>query len=398
MVEGSLCQCGGSEHLAVSTGGTQNAGGEDHQSGHGQHDEGIDEHADHSHGTLVLGLFHFSHGMGMGGGAHTGLIGEQAAGHAEAHGFLDGHADDTAHNGLGGERTHEDGLESRQDLAGVHADGDQCAANVEHCHDGHQLLGDGSDALHAAQENEGGNGGEHQTHSQLGNTEGGVECITDGVGLDHVAHEAQGQNDGDGEEGSHEVAQLALEGCPDVVDRAAGNGTVRANLPVLLGQNGFTIDGCHAEEGGHPHPEHSTGAAGDQSGGAAGDVAGANLGSDGGGQGLEGAHAVLAGGLALQADVAEDQTHTLTELADLDEIGADGEVDAAAQQQEQQHKVLVPQNIVDSSHDVGQNCFHLISYLYSLVFDKEKTPQAGCSGEMGVTGSHVTQNPLCPFT
>ena len=336
IVEGSLCQTHSGQQLAVSIGGAQHTGGQDHQCGHGQHDEGIDEDTDHSHSTLILGLVNLSHGVGVGSGAHTGFVGEQTAGNTEADGFLDADTDGTAHDSLGGESAHKDGLQSRQDVAGVHADGNERTADVEDGHNGNQLLGDGSNALHASQENEGGNGGNHDTGGQLGNTEGGEESVTDGVGLNHVAHEAQGQDDGNGEEGGHGLAQSALESSADVIDGAAGDGTVFADFLIVLCQNSFAVDGSHAEECGQPHPEHSAGTAGNQCGGTARDVAGTDLSGNGGGQSLERTHAVLAGSVALQADVAEDQAHTFTELPDLDEIGTDGKEDAAAQQQEQQ--------------------------------------------------------------
>ena len=302
----------------------------------------------------------------MGRRAHTGFVGEQAAGNTEADSFLNADADSATHDSLGSKSTHEDGLQSRQDILGIHTDGDECAANVEDGHDGNQLLSDGSDALDTAQENECGNSCHNDTRSNLGNTESGVEGITDGVGLDHVAHEAQSQNDGNSEEASHKSAQLALEGSLNEIDGTAGDSTVFTYFLILLCQNSLTVDGGHAEEGRDPHPEHSTGTTGDQSGGAASDIAGTNLGRNGSCQCLEGAHAVLTGLLTLEADIAEDQTHTLTKLANLDKAGTDGEVDAAAQQQEKQNQILVPQNIVDRCHDVCQNCFHFFTSFISF--------------------------------
>ncbi len=224
-----------------------------------------------------------------------------------------------------------------------------------------------------------------------------MEGIADGVGLNHVAHEAQSQGDGHGEEAGQEQTQLALEGGLDVVDGAAGDFPVGTGLLVLLGKDCLAVDGGHAEEGGNPHPEDGTGAAGGQSCGAAGDVAGAHLGGDGSGQCLEGAHAVLAGILTEELDIAENPAHTLAEFANLDEIGTDGEVNAAAKQQEQKHKPLVPQDVVDRCHDLGYDGFHNLTSFFP---DKQKSPDAQCSGERkphsrcqeGKTYS------LCPFT
>ena len=133
---------------------------------------------------------------------------------------------------------------------------------------------------------------------------------------------------------------------------------------VLLRENRLAVDGGHAEEGGNPHPEDGTGAAGGQSRGAAGDVAGANLGGDGGGQSLEGTHAVLACVLTEKLDVAEDPAHTLAECPNLDEVRAEGEVDAAAEKQEQKHKPLVPQDVIDGCHDLGYDGFHNLTSFF----------------------------------
>ena len=49
----------------------------------------------------------------------------------------------------------------------------------------------------------------------------------------------------------------------------------------------------HAEEGNDPHPEDGAGTAGEDGAARADDVAGTTLGRNGGGPGLEGAHAGL---------------------------------------------------------------------------------------------------------
>ena len=103
-VEGGLGQ-GGALEGAVDR--LQQAGGQDDQGRQGQDHEGVDEHAHHGHDALILGLFHLGHGVGVGGGAHAGLIGEEAAGHAVAHGLLDAEAQRAAEDGLGVEGADE---------------------------------------------------------------------------------------------------------------------------------------------------------------------------------------------------------------------------------------------------------------------------------------------------
>ena len=63
-------------------------------------------------------------------------------------------------------------------------------------------------------------------------------------------------------------------------------------------------------------------------------------------------------------DVAEDPAHTLAEFPNLDEVRADGEVDAAAEKQEQKHKPLVPQDVIDGCHDLGYDGFHNLTSFF----------------------------------
>ena len=125
MVEGRLCQCGAAEQLTVSAHSAKNAGGQNDQCGHGQNDKRVDEHADHGHNALILRFRNLGQRMGMRGGTHTCLVGEQAPGNAKAHGFLYGYAQRTAQNRLGIERTHKNRLERRQNVSGIHNDGNQ---------------------------------------------------------------------------------------------------------------------------------------------------------------------------------------------------------------------------------------------------------------------------------
>ncbi len=199
----------------------------------------------------------------------------------------------------------------------------QAAQQEDGRHDRDHLLRDRGQTLYAAQEDEGADDHQHDAHHPGWDAESGLEGGADGVGLDHAAHEAQGQDDGHGEETSQELAESALEGGGDVVHRSAVNIAVLVYLAGLDGQSGLSVDGGHAEEGDDPHPEDGPRSAGEDGAGGAHDVAGAHLGGDGGGQGLEGAHA--AGMLfAPQGQVAEYLPHALAEAAHLNEAGPDG--------------------------------------------------------------------------
>lgn len=77
-------------------GAVDGVGHEDDEGCHIQHDKGIHENADDGDKALLGGILHLGDGMGVRGGAHARLVGEQAARHAVAHGFLDARADDAA--------------------------------------------------------------------------------------------------------------------------------------------------------------------------------------------------------------------------------------------------------------------------------------------------------------
>ena len=181
MVESRLRQRGAAEQLTVSAHSAQNAGGQNDQCGHGENHEGINKHTDHCHNALILRLGNLCQRVSVRGGAHTGFIGEQAPGHAKAHGFLYGDAQRAAQNRLGIEGANENRFESRQNAAGVHDNGNQRAKNIETGHNGHQFFRDCRNPLDTTEENKGAHTGDDYTDDHLGNAKGGVEGIADGV-------------------------------------------------------------------------------------------------------------------------------------------------------------------------------------------------------------------------
>ena len=274
--------------------------------------------------------------MGVGGGAHAGLVGEQSTLGALADGLLQRIAEAAANDGLGLKGILKDHGNGIRDVLGPHHQHHQGPAQENGCHDGDDLLGDRGQALHTAHEDEAADHHQHDAHDPGGHAEGGLESGADGVGLHHAAHEAQGQDDGHGKEAGQEFAEAALERGGDVVHRAAAVGAVRVLLAGLDGQGGLRIDGRHAKEGDDPHPEDGAGAAGQDGARAAHDVAGAHLGGNGGGQGLEGAHPVLLLP-APEGQVAEHLPHPLAEAAHLHKAGADAVKQAHADEQKDQN-------------------------------------------------------------
>ena len=75
-------------------------GGDDDERVERQDDEGVDEHADHGDDALVVRAVDIREGVGVRGGAHTGLVGEQAALGTLRNRGLDGVAEAAADDGL----------------------------------------------------------------------------------------------------------------------------------------------------------------------------------------------------------------------------------------------------------------------------------------------------------
>ena len=323
-------------------------GGDDDERVERQDDEGVDEHADHGDDALVVRAVNIREGVGVRGGAHTGLVGEQAALGTLRNRGLDGVAETAADDGLGLEGILEDHADGGGNVLDADDQDDQAAEQEDGRHDGDDLFRDGGETLHAAEEDEAADRDEDDADDPGGNAKGGLHRGANGVGLNHAAEETERQRDGDGEEASEELAEAALKGRRDVVDRAALDVAVLFDDAGLLGERRFRVDRGHAEEGDDPHPEDGAGAAGQDRAGRADDVARADLSGDGGGERLERAHAAVML-LAAKRQVAEHTVPALFEAADLHEAGLDGVPKAHAEQQE--HKDVVAEVFVDLGYN-----------------------------------------------
>jgi len=338
--------CGGGERAVAGV-----ESGDNDESGHGEDNEGIEEETDHGHDTLIVGLLDVCKGVGVGSRTHAGLIGEQTALCTLADSGLESITDAAADDGIGHECVLEDHADSFGESLDVDDDKDDAAHNVENCHNGDDLFGDGGNALDAAKENESCNNSEHKTYDPGSNTGCIGDGLADGVGLNHAAHEAQSQNGGYAEETGKEVTKAVGEGALDVVDRAAVDGTVLVDLLGLLSQDCLSIDGGHAEEGDDPHPEDSAGATDENSAGSTDDVAGTDLGRNCGGQGLEGAETALAVA-AEELDVAENTVPAFFKAAELNAFGLNCEIKTCTYQKDD--KYVVGKIHVDFLNDAEQ--------------------------------------------
>ena len=165
---------------------------------------------------------------------------------------------------------------SKAEGADQGADADQAAQQEDGRHDRDDLLRDRGQTLYAAQEDDGADDDQDDTHDPGGDAESRLHGGADGVGLHHAAEEAECQRDGDGEEAGEELAEAALKGRRDVVDRTALDVAVLFDDAGLLGERRFRVDRGHAEKRDDPHPEHRPRPAGKDGGRHSHKVAGAD--------------------------------------------------------------------------------------------------------------------------
>ena len=267
-----------------------------------------------------MGSFDVSKCMCMRGGTHTCFVGEETALCTLADRGLECVADAAADDCLRNERVLEDHAERCGEILDAADDEDQTAEEVETCHEGHDLFGEGSDTVNAADEDERGDCRYEDTDDPGRNAERGVAGFCHGVGLNHCTHEAERENGCYSEEGGEELTELVRERVHDVVNGTAGHSAVSGYLAGLLSENSFGVDGSHTEESDDPHPEDSTGAANEDRTAGTDDITGTDLCGDCGGESLERAHTTL-GGAAAERDITEHFAHAFAEAADLHEAG-----------------------------------------------------------------------------
>ena len=304
-----------------------NAGAQAHESGGGAQQQGVDEDGQHLHQALLGGMGNVGGSGGVRSGTDTGFVGVEAA--LEAHHQAGTH--EAAEDGLEVEGVGEDHAEHMGDVADVDGQSDQSHQHVGDTHDGDQGAGDLDDALAAAQqavESQQGDDGADDDRGDAFLIEGEAgERRLQVVGGQHVVAHAVGEDQGEAEDdGQGTAVQRGL----DVVGGAAVGAAFMVALLVDLGQSGFHESGSAAQNGGDPHPEHGAGAAHAQGGGHADDVAGAHAGGGGDHQSAEGGDGAFGGGLFT------DHTDGFLEQAELGELGPDGEIEAAAEQQQGQ--------------------------------------------------------------
>ena len=314
-----------------------------------ENDKGVYENTDYGDNALVVRSLDVGLRVGVGGGAHACLIGEEAALCALGDGSLECHAEAAAYDGLGLEGILEDHAKSGGYILDAHYENDQAAGQKDRCHDRHDFFRDIGEAFHTADKDDGTGQDQDDTDDPGRNTESCVHCGADRVGLHHASKKSQGQNDRHCKEVSQEFAEGSVEGSSDVVDRSALNMVFPCVDPGLLGQNSFGVDGRHAEEGDDPHPENGSGAAGQNRAGRADDVAGTDLGCNGCRKCLEGTHAFFMF-FAVEGKISEDIPQSFAEAPDLNKTCPDRVPQSDQQQQDDQY--IVRQIGIDCLNDI----------------------------------------------
>ncbi len=338
--------------------GHKDAGNQDDHGREGDDHKG-GEDAEDSHQPLLAGMFHSGHGMGVRGGAHAGLVGEEAARHAVAHGLADADARRAAKNGLRIKGRGENEAKGRQDGAGMADEHIDAARDVEDSHGGHELFRHTGDAPHTAEKDQGRQRRHHGAHEELVHAQGAVERLGNGVGLHHVADEAQGHDDGNGEK-DREWPVPGAHAARDVPGRSAHHMALAVGGFVDLGQNGLGKDGRHAEKGRQPEPEERPRPPKHHGRGRASHIARAHLGGNGRGQGLKGAHAALVRPAPEEAGAAHEIAQGKAELAYLHETQAQG-IEQARAAQKRNEEERAPEKAVEIGDPVREGCHGVLA-------------------------------------
>ena len=229
--------------------------------------------------------------------------------------------------------------------AGVINQHDNTGNDVHHSHEGHQLLRNTAQALHAAQDDDTHQDSQDNAQHQVQGlcsicAKAGVKClhhVADGGGdvapLGGVA-DAEGSQRTENTEDNTQPLPVFAQAVLDVIHGAADPVAILVALTVFDRQHNLGVLGHHADEGGNPQPEDGARAAQGDGGGDAGDVAGADGGGQRGSQSLEGSDLALLG-LVLVKHFADGVFHGVAELPELEALQAHSEDNARAHEENQ---------------------------------------------------------------
>ena len=280
----------------------------------GADDKGVEEHAERLHHALCDRVLNVCHGGHVRGAAQACFVGEYAT--------FDAHhnraADQAAKHRVHAEGTFDDVAEHGWHLVKLQHDHVQGHGDVGEGFDRHQQVGHRGDAFDTADEHQAQQHGDGKPGVVDLEPERVLQRVRHGVGLQ--AHE--GKSEGDQQQNCHQFTHprfaqpvLHIEG------RTAAQLAFGIAAFVQLAQRAFDQAAGHADQRGHPHPEHGAGAAEGHGNADAGDVARAHAARQAQHQCLKRAQLT---GAAAQA-VFEHRKH-VQEVTKLNETRADREV------------------------------------------------------------------------
>ena len=367
----------GAEHTEVmgeyiqrqgGVGGTTGplAGNQHGEGGDGADHEGVHKHLKGAPQTLLYRVAGLAGGVDHGAAAPAGLVGVYAAGHTGGDHLGYTGTREAAQRGRAGEGLAEDGAQGGQQVFQMHEDNDDAQDQVGQAHDGNQLGEDLAQLFHAAPDHEVQNQHDDQRCDGLGNAQRLGHHLRGGEG---GSADEEGGEDADAEHKGQRQPQLApvtlLAKAPlHIIGGAAVGHAVFIGAAVVHRQGHLHLLDEHTQEGGEPHPEHRTGAAGGHSGGHARDVAEAHRAAHGGGDGFVGGEQALFIGALIGAveQPAQGTAENVAQVPHLEELGTQGEVHAGDDHQDNQRRAPddVVQGVQNVRHDV------VISPLYSI--------------------------------
>ena len=349
---------------------------ENDQGGHGADDDGIHEDLEDAEHALLDRISGVGAGMGNGAGTEACLIGENAAGDTLLHTDKEA-AHHTAGDGSRPEGALENGHKHSRNPVDPQDDQADAQKDVQQGHDGHQSLRNLANALDTANEDQRHDDADEHADDQVTACgavhaqqavvdQGGIDGSGDGIDLGGIAG---AEDRADTEEGI-QICQphpLAAQTVLDVVHGAAHIVALLVPFPEIHRQGNFGELGAHAQQGGDPHPEHSTGAADGNGTCHAGNVAGAN------GCGQSGTHRLersqgTAGGSGFVKNTANGTLHGIAKLPQLQEAAADTQVQTHAD--DAGHGGNTPdkaiQKVIDLCDDFDHNSFPLLFFFCEI--------------------------------
>ena len=325
--------CAGNHFACGRVGHAENAGRRDDEARQHADNHGVEEGAGHVDVALPGRMVSAGRSRSNRSGAHAGLVGEDAARDAPAHGRQhrsDDGAADAARHRVKGKRHAENLGDARRNCGNIRENGDDRRDEVKDRHERHDDAGYQADAVDATYEDQKRKDGDDRARYRRRNAEAGMDGRGDGVRLRHVADAEGREHREQREERRHDAAQRAADTVLHRVHRAAGHFADAVRLAVFDGQHRFAVFRGKPEQGADPHPDEGAGAAEHHRRRDADDIAGADGGGERRHQRLERRNVALMLFLLL-----ENHADCVKEIAPGQKLQPDGQENSGADQERQ---------------------------------------------------------------